>query len=314
MQDNKILTVITPVYNCEEFIEETIRSVLFASRNYNCEYILVNDGSTDNTKSLIESFGSQVKIINQENCGESQAINNALSTAEGKYCLIVSADDPLPDSDLLHLSFEILNSSQSTVVTYPDWTMIDSNGNAISMITTDEYSEQTLIGKFKCIPGPGAIFRTDLARQVGGRNPLYKFVGDYDFWLKLSRHGKFQRIPYNLAQWRYHNNSTSINLRGFRMANERILVIRNFLAEHKIDPQLSKSARAHSYYLAAMLSYFTREVPGREWIFKALHIYGKWIPGVKIKVVIFLVLFPYSFHVVEVMRKNRILRRLIPQG
>ena len=314
MESRTTLTIITPVYNCEEYISETVNSVLKFAENINFEYIVVNDGSKDGTLRLLEEFKNRIILINQDNSGEAQAINNALNLSRGECCLVVSADDPLCDSELFSLSLQILDSNPAVVATYPDWFMIDRVGNILAKIKTEEYSENTLIGKFKCIPGPGAIFRTNIARQVEGRNSYYKFVSDYDFWLKLSRYGAFQRIPFHLAQWRHHESSTSIKLRGFRMANERILVIRNFLEKFEIDPRVAKSAKAFSYYHASLLSYFSPEVPGRKWLMEAFRAYGKWLPGMRIRVVFYILLLPYSFRSVDWMRKNRILSRLLPQG
>ena len=287
------ITIITPVYNCESYIAETINSVLKFAEKIQYEYIVVNDGSKDGTLHLLEEFKNRIILINQENSGEAQAINNALDLARGEYCLVVSADDPLCDSELFSLSLQVLDSNPGVVATYPDWYMIDQSGKILANIETEDYSENTLIGKFKCIPGPGAIFRTDIARQVKGRNPSYKFVSDYDFWLKLSRYGVFQRIPFYLAQWRHHESSTSIKLRGFRMANERILVIQNFLDKFEIEPRIAKSAKAFSYYHASLLSYFSPEVPGRKWLMEAFRAYGKWVPGMRIRVVFYILLLPY---------------------
>ena len=227
--------------------------------------------------------------------------------------MIVSADDPLCNKELFTLAYEILEENLGIIVAYPDWFMIDFQGNIISNIITEEYSEETLIGKFKCIPGPGAIFRTEIAKKVGGRNSNYKFVSDYDFWLKLSRYGSFKRIPKFLAQWRHHEDSTSIKLRGFAMANERILVIDNFLNNHDIDSRLAKSAIAYSYYHAAILSYFNIEIPGKDWLLQSFRTYRGWIPGAKLRVVVYLLLFPTSYRMAQLLAKTRF-GRLLPKG
>ena len=313
MEHEKIFSIITPVYNCENFIAETIDSVLKYAGNQSFEYILVNDGSSDASLRIIQRYSNRVILIDQKNSGEAAAINVALELSKGKYCLIVSADDPLCSEDLFVRAIEILESNPDTVVAYPDWSMIDSFGNILSEVVTEEYSEMALIGKFKCIPGPGAVFRTEIAKKVGGRDTSYKYVSDYDFWLRLSRYGSFSRIPLFLAQWRHHENSTSIKLRGFRMAHERILVIDNFVKTNTINPYLAKSAIAYSYYHAAILAYFNNEVPGRKWIIKSFRIYGSWIPGAKVKVVLFLLFLPISHYLVQLMNKTK-LRVLLPKG
>jgi hypothetical protein len=134
--------------------------------------------------------------------------------------------------------------------------MIDESGNFLFEMKTLEFSRETLIGRFICIPGPGAVFRKDVAVSIGGRNPGYKFVSDYDFWLRLSQYGDFRRIPKTLAMWRKHSNSTSFKSRNSEMANERILVTQKFLEDYPQTSSIEKSARANSLFNAALLSCF----------------------------------------------------------
>lgn len=313
MQNEITFSVITPVFNCEQYIAETISSVLKYVGKFNFEYIVINDGSTDSSLEIIKRYSDKILIINQENRGEAAAINRGLEVAKGSYCLVVSADDPLCSEELFIHAFNILESNPNIIVAYPDWSMIDDDGKVLCEVITEEYSEQILIGKFKCIPGPGAVFRSEIAKKVGGRNTEYKFVSDYDFWLKLSRYGSFRRIPFFLAQWRHHENSTSIRLRGFTMANERILVINNFIQTNTINSNLAKSAIAYSYYHAAILAYFSSEIPGRKWMMKAFQIYGGWIPGAKVRVILYLLLSPSSYYLVQMLNKTK-LRYFLPKG
>jgi glycosyltransferase involved in cell wall biosynthesis len=304
-------TIITAVFNCEKYITETIESIFKFALGVNFEYIVVNDGSTDGTLSLVKKYKDNIKIINQSNMGEATAINSALEIARGKYCLIVSADDPLCSSRLFTLAKKILHSDREVIVVYPDWLMINEYSSVISKIKTDDYSENLLIGQFKCIPGPGAIFRTEIALSVGGRSNKYKFVSDYEFWLKLSQQGRFVRIPKYLAQWRNHQDSTSIKSKGYLMAKERISLMENFTREYKLSTEITKSALSHAYYHAALLSYFTHEVPGREWMLKALSINQGWLKGSRPRVVLYLLLFPISYKAVALLRRTPF-RKLLP--
>ncbi|MDQ7085044.1 MAG: glycosyltransferase family A protein [Sulfurovum sp.] len=85
-----------PTYNAQKYIEEAIESVI--NQTYiHWELIIINDGSTDNTSSLIASF-SDTRIISltQENQGVSHARNRGLDIAKGKYITFLDADDVLP--------------------------------------------------------------------------------------------------------------------------------------------------------------------------------------------------------------------------
>ena len=89
------LSVITAVYNGSKYIEETIESVLQNCAEIDFEYIVLNDGSTDNTLELLEKYKSKIRIINKENSGESDSISIGFREAAGDLLLVVSADDPL---------------------------------------------------------------------------------------------------------------------------------------------------------------------------------------------------------------------------
>ena len=91
------LSVIIPVYNVEKYIEQCIDSVLRQKTSYSYEVIIINDGSTDNTLSLLCIYESdrRVKIITQENSGQSAARNKAINLSRGKYLMFVDGDDLL---------------------------------------------------------------------------------------------------------------------------------------------------------------------------------------------------------------------------
>ena len=87
---NKIVSVIIPVYNGEKYLNETLESVLNQSYN-NLEVIVVDDGSTDKTASIIKKYKT-IKYIYQENEGTASAFNNGIDNATGQYLAFLGAD------------------------------------------------------------------------------------------------------------------------------------------------------------------------------------------------------------------------------
>ena len=118
-------TIITPVFNGADYIEETVLSVIAATKEIDVEYLVVDDGSTDNTRKLIEKYSAQLQYIYQENLGQAAAINKAIDLAKGVYTTIVNADDPLLTKKLFLESEKIMDREPQVVATYPDWNMID---------------------------------------------------------------------------------------------------------------------------------------------------------------------------------------------
>ena len=95
MGDFYELSIIVPAYNVEQYIEKCVESILNQKTKYKFELIIVNDGSTDNTYSIIQQYKNRknVVIINQENGGHSSARNSALKHINGKYLMFVDSDD-----------------------------------------------------------------------------------------------------------------------------------------------------------------------------------------------------------------------------
>lgn len=101
MEINKgLLSVLIPAYNASKFIEECLNSII--SQSYkNIEVIIVNDGSTDNTADILDSYAkndNRVKVISQKNGGVSSARNTALQQASGEFVTFADADDTLPEN------------------------------------------------------------------------------------------------------------------------------------------------------------------------------------------------------------------------
>ena len=291
---NPILTVVTGVFNGQDYIEETIKSVLDAARNIEFEYIVVNDGSTDGTLDILLKYENQIRVINKPNTGESESVTIAFGEAKGDYLIVVSADDPLFTERLFEKSFEEFQRDKNLVAIYPDWRMIGPMGETLQEIRVPEYSDELLIGRCITLPGPGVIFRKSAALEIGGRRKKWTFVGDYDFWLRLSRIGELRHRPETLAQWRYHPGSTSVNKRGPKMANERIAVIEEFLAENTIDKKIARMSLGSAYFMAARLVFFNSEVPGRKYLLKSFQKRKGWVEEAKIHILLYILLTPIS--------------------
>ena len=291
------LSVITPVFNGEKYIRETIDSVLTMIGNLAIEYLIVDDGSTDETSKILQSYSTKIKLITQENQGESSAVNTGLNNASGDFVLVVSADDPLLSEAIFYGVEEFFDKNPEIVVWYPNWNMIDHDGKLIRTVYVDEYSEDKLIGRSICLPGPGAFIRKSAALQIGGRRKKWKYVGDYDFWLRISRVGQLRKRDSVLAQWRFHDESTSSSRRGEIMFNERIAVIEEFLSEFNINKALSRMARAHAYYFASFFFFHSSDVKGRRTLLKAFWIRKGKIEESQIRAVVYMILQPFSSYI-----------------
>jgi glycosyltransferase involved in cell wall biosynthesis len=242
----------------------------------------------------LSQYQEDICVFSQKNVGEAATVNRGLGYAKGEYILVLSADDPLLTGNLITEALKLMESDPDIVAVYPDWQIINEQGEVLSTKKLPDFSDDVMVGKSMCLPGPGTIFRKDPAMEIGGRDHRWKYVSDFDFWLRLSRKGKIVHLPEVLSQWRANQHSTSISQRNSQMSRERIQVIEEFLLKNKISPLVSRNALGNAYYLAARLYFFDKNINGRTLIVKAIK-KQKGIPSQsRFLELVYLLLFPLS--------------------
>lgn len=129
-----IISVIIPVYNGEDTISECISSVQESARlsNIQTEILVINDGSTDNTKQKCEKFGRTITLINNENMGVSKTRNKGLDIAQGDYIIFVDSDDTIEKS-----TFSVIEN----IISKCDADIINFNYNVIRDGICDRISQ-----------------------------------------------------------------------------------------------------------------------------------------------------------------------------
>jgi len=121
------VSIIIPTYNYAHFITEAIQSVL-SQTFQDFEVIVVDDGSTDNTREVLAQFGNKIRYIYQENRGLSAARNTGILNSSGQYlCFLDSDDSLLPEK--LELQVKLLDSKVDVDLVYTWWYLVDENGN-----------------------------------------------------------------------------------------------------------------------------------------------------------------------------------------
>lgn len=120
------VSVLIPTYNCAATIQESIDSVL--NQTYqDVEIIVVDDGSTDNTKALLEGYGGRVRYFYQDNAGAVRARLNGLHQALGQYIAIIDADDIwMPEK--LTIEVDVLDKNPETDLVFTDFQDFSKDG------------------------------------------------------------------------------------------------------------------------------------------------------------------------------------------
>ena len=235
------LTVITPTYNRADLLGETIESVL-SQAGPHVEYLVLDDGSIDGTPALLAKYAGRLTALRHDNMGEQPTVNRGIAQARGDLCMVVNSDDPLRPGAIAE-AIRVMDQNPTLAAAYPDWDEIDEHGQIITQHTAPEFDLAGMLSFHECQPGPGAIMRTRLVQQIGGRDEMYRYVADYDMWLRLALVGPMQRIPTPLATWRHHPGAATNAATGKAMAAEHIRVIRAFFARPDLPPDLRRLRR-----------------------------------------------------------------------
>jgi glycosyltransferase involved in cell wall biosynthesis len=251
------VSVVMTVYNAERFLKGAIESVL--NQTYtNFEFIIVNDGSTDRSLEIINSFKDvRINVIDQENSGVSRAANRAIGIAKGKYIARLDADDISIESRFQkQIQFLNENTDYSAIGSNAIITDIDGNYLYTSKLPTNWEELQTRIPKFP-IFNSSAIFKKDDFIKVGGYNTTFcngNYAEDRILWYQLSALGKITNLEDVLIKHRYSPLSLSnLDLKSIKILNK---ICDAFISGEEQAPQsveallkFDKRKRYHNYYL-----------------------------------------------------------------
>lgn len=247
MSKYPLVTVITPTYNRANYLPETIESVL--SQDYpNVEYIVLDDGSTDNTCEILKKYAKHLAVESHPNMGEALTVNKGWQMARGDLVFTVSSDDPIL-SGLIRSSVELMLSRPEILVTYPDWIIIDGRSRPVEYRTIPDYNFANMVRWHMCMPGPGACIRRRAFELESARDPSFRFVGDFDYYLRLGLHGPFAHIPQVLATWREHPDSITVSDKNSVMAEEHIRILDRLYLRTDL-PQQVLNVRREAYSAA----------------------------------------------------------------
>ncbi len=218
------ISVLMPVYNGEKFLKEAIEGVL--NQLYkDFEFLILDDGSIDNSIKIAESFSdSRIKIIKLNHQGIVKALNEGLKISEGEYIIRADADDiSLPDRFEKLLKYMEENRE---VAVCGSW--------AISINDKGEYTgemkyppiENSDIKKYALMHNPfihpSVIIRKNILNEVG-RYREFKHNEDYELWTRILSKYEGHNLPEPLLKYRVHQNQVT-KKNNFQMRLSGILV------------------------------------------------------------------------------------------
>ena len=214
------LSVLIPTYNGEAYLASALDSILLQNDN-EIECIVVDDGSTDSTLSIAESYRDKLSLTIIERQRQSNWVTNtnyALALAEGEYVCFLHQDDLWLENRLSTMKKLIKEHPEVNLLLHSSL-FIDSQGTPLGLwqcplpkypqvIDSNLAIEHLLVQNFIAIAAP--IFKRDVALELGRLDETLWYTADWDFWLKIASSGDTLYYPRPLTSFRVHPNSQTV--------------------------------------------------------------------------------------------------------
>jgi len=264
------ISIITPSYNCREFIAQTISSVLDQAYP-NLEYIVIDGGSNDGTAQVIEQFSSQLAYWHtQKDGGQYDAINQGFSKSTGDILCWLNADDMLLPRSLFVVG-EIFSQLPEV-----DWissllpTSWDANGYLARVDPLPGFNRQAFLDglflpstakKGYWMQQESTFWRRSLWEKSGASMPDFKLAGDFALWCRFYQHAELYGVTYPLGGFRMLEGQRSEDYLGYMaeansaLENARLQMAWNSKATNNLIfnqvvliPAIGQRIRAHYGY------------------------------------------------------------------
>ena len=192
-----LVSVVMSVYNGEKYLREAIDSILNQTFK-DFEFIIINDGSTDDTLKIIKSYKDpRIMLTSRENKGLVASLNEGIERARGKYIARMDADD-ISVSERLQLQVEYLESNPCVGLVGSQVALVGGNGKIINPLISrpvDNKDIRLLLGYGTVITHVAVLFKKELIGKVGGYDEKYYLAEDHDLWCRMAEVTKVHSLP-----------------------------------------------------------------------------------------------------------------------
>ncbi len=226
LSQKPMVSIIIPVFNSAELIRRAANSALSQSFT-DFELLVVNDGSSDNTLNVLESYGQRIRVISQQNKGPAAARNHGILESEGNYLAFLDADDYW-HKDKLTRQIEVLDNNHRIGFCSTATKIVDEQLTTVGQWPCDAGTEPLLEKLFmhgSAISGStsGVVARAELIKAVGGFDESLRGFEDPDLWIRLAAITDYYCIEEPLTVVVRTPNSVSRNLNTMRNATLKSL-------------------------------------------------------------------------------------------
>ena len=255
MKNNPKISIITVVYNGEEFLEETILSVLNQSYE-NIEYIIIDGGSTDGTVDVIKKYEDKIDYwVSEPDKGVSDAFNKGLVFATGDYIEMLNCGDYFLEDNLAMLVEKYFNSG--AVITFQAKT---DTGNIFpkmlrkkSMVNPLKIDEALLNAM---VSHQATFVAKEVYKEIGFYNLDFKLRMDFDLFLRIQKEYEIAFIELPIILYRTDGISSDIKNRVQFKLEELSIICKNYPMECNELYKIKFFFKLPLYLLKKLLSHF----------------------------------------------------------
>jgi glycosyltransferase involved in cell wall biosynthesis len=238
------VSVVMPAYNAAAYLDEAIRSILTQTfRDF--EFIIVNDGSSDDTRSILDKYqklDSRIRVYHQENRGMISALNRGCRLAGGRYIARMDADD-ISCNNRLERQVEYIEKHPHIGI-LGSWICMEKNGSVAGTWrppTGPKTLKWTLFFGV-CVAHPSVLMRRRVIEHLDFYRAEATHGEDVDLWLRASAITEFGNVPEVLLKYRVWEGSTSQVLRQPRRETH-VRLLASFIKEYlNVDPPIEAVA------------------------------------------------------------------------
>lgn len=222
-------TIVTPSFNKGDYIQRTIESVLRQRRDeLEIEYFVFDNFSSDNTPKILEKFSSlsDVNVIQQKDSGQFDAINQGWTKGTGEIFAWLNADDVYIETVLWDVA-DFFNKNPDVMVIYGESVYLDDKDKVLKSVTNiRDYSRQHLLSH-DFITQPSTFIRRQVFEQVGPLTGKYRYVFDWDYWIRIAQKYDFVRVPFLISGYRITGTNLTSTGKSKRL-KEMIALVWNY--------------------------------------------------------------------------------------
>lgn len=272
------VSVTTPSYNHQQFIEETIRSVLLQGYP-NLEYMVIDGGSNDGSIEIIRKYEPWLAYwVSKPDGGQADAINKGWHRSTGDIIAYLNSDDTYVPGTMFTAVTALKNNPDAGMV-FSDCQIIDEHSQVVDAMRGLEFKLSRQL-RHNSVPQPTMFFRRQVFDKIGFLDASLQYTLDYEFCIRVGQHFNIKRVPGVLARYRMHQLAKSSSQMD-RFFNEWVSIFEWAAQQDDLKsymPHRASQRRGLAFFNLGIMYYAVGDMPqARSKFFQAAKLYPKLI-------------------------------------